>query len=210
VASSGGGVPGYVEHLVAAGYVVAAPDFPETSGAARNPSDYVEQPADVSFVLDHLIGRVSDPTDELFGLFDLERVAIAGHSLGGLTTYALVFHDCCRDNRFDVALVYAAAYLFPEGDLELSELPTLYVTGTIDETPGVELMPEFFEQMQGPAYLLTLIDEEHPAGLYGAPRYRRPTNRATVAFLDAHLKGDATALDSIEAVDGLYEWQRND
>jgi dienelactone hydrolase len=207
VSSSGSGVPGYFQHLAEAGYVVVGPDFPETSRDARNSSDFVEQPADVSLVLDRLIERVSDPNDQLYELFDPERLAISGHSLGGLTAYALAFHDCCRDERFDVVLVYAAVYLFPEGELELSDLPTLFVSGTIDESPGVELMPDFFEQMQGPAYLLTLIDEKHPAGLYGHPKYRRPTNQITVAFLDAYLRDDSAGLEAIEPIDGLYEWR---
>ena len=85
----------------------------------------------------------------------------------------------------------------------------VYRLGAFVVTPGInpDIVKSFFEQMQGPAYLLTLIDEEHPAGLYGHPKYRRPTNQVTAAFLDAYLRDDSAGLEAIEPIDGLYEWR---
>src|SRR5215208_4814294 len=68
---------------VDAGYVVAAPAFPHTNDENPPPyliEDVANQPADVSFVLDELLAR---------GLADVERVGVAGFSLGAETALAV-------------------------------------------------------------------------------------------------------------------------
>ncbi|HEV3486329.1 MAG TPA: hypothetical protein VG106_13040, partial [Vicinamibacterales bacterium] len=69
-----------------AGYVVAAPAFPHTNDENTPPyliDDVVNQPADVSFVLDELLAR---------GLGDAERVGVGGFSLGAETALAVGLH----------------------------------------------------------------------------------------------------------------------
>ena len=69
-----------------AGYAVAAPAFPRTSDEDAPQSvlaEVVNQPADVSSVVDQLLAR---------GIGDAGRVGVAGYSLGGETALAVGLH----------------------------------------------------------------------------------------------------------------------
>lgn len=77
--------------LASHGYVVAAPDhhghtlYDSNHGSFISQGEAIEaRPADIRFVLDHLLAL--PPGDALRGLVDPERVGMAGHSFGGLTT----------------------------------------------------------------------------------------------------------------------------
>ncbi len=99
-----------VEALTGAGYMVAAPEFPLTSReahtriAAADVTDAPEQVRDVSFVLDSLL---ADET--LAGAIDAQRIALAGHSLGGVTTYFATYGMQCRDPRIKASIPIAAS-----------------------------------------------------------------------------------------------------
>jgi len=79
-----------VEALASAGYVVAAPDHPDslTAGGGFSISSatlYTQRPAEISFVIDKMTElNGSDPI--LKGMIDLDHVGMTGHSLGGYTT----------------------------------------------------------------------------------------------------------------------------
>lgn len=99
-----------VEALVAAGYMVAAPEFPLTSRnahtriAVADVTDAPEQVRDVSFVIDSLLAD-----DELSPLIDADRIALAGHSLGGVTTYFATYGMQCREPRIVASIPIAAS-----------------------------------------------------------------------------------------------------
>jgi predicted dienelactone hydrolase len=76
------------------GYVVVAPTFSLSSGTAPGGSslaDYRQQPADVSFVISRVLGL-----DGLKKTIDRRSIGVAGHSLGAVTSLALVANGCCR------------------------------------------------------------------------------------------------------------------
>ena len=83
------------------GFVVASPAFPltnrEVPGAGSNVADVVNQPGDVSFVIDQVLAANDDPASELYGLVDPEAIGVVGHSLGGATTWAVSFNTATRD-----------------------------------------------------------------------------------------------------------------
>jgi predicted dienelactone hydrolase len=86
----------YAEQIprwAAEGFVIAAPAFPLTNGdvpgALSNVVDVVNQPADVSFVIDEVLAAGDDPESPLNGLVDAESIGVVGHSLGGATTWAV-------------------------------------------------------------------------------------------------------------------------
>jgi predicted dienelactone hydrolase len=100
-----------VEHLVAHGYIVAAPDYPLTSSAAfthvrfADISDVAQQTRDVKFIIDRLL---ADPT---FGpAIDAGKIGSTGHSLGAVTSYFSSFGMQTRDSRI------AATALIAGGD----------------------------------------------------------------------------------------------
>lgn len=180
-----------LQAIAAAGYVVVSPDFPETTGGtdfAALPA-YEEQPADVSAVLDAVL---ADPG--LAPLVDPERIAAGGHSLGGLTTYGLVFHDCCTDDRIDAAFTLAGARLPFRGEpFTWGPTPLLLVHGEDDPLVPLATSVGVFDALTGPGYLLTLLDEDHSAGLDPADPGHATTNATIVAFLDRWLREDLRA-----------------
>ncbi len=99
-----------VEALTGAGYMVAAPEFPLTSReahtriAAADVSDAPEQVRDVSFVIDSLLAE-----DELSPMIDADRIALVGHSLGGVTAYFATYGMQCRDPRIKASIPGAAS-----------------------------------------------------------------------------------------------------
>ena len=65
------------EHLASRGYVVAAPDFPLTNWYAPggpNITDIVNQPGDVSFIIDTILKQSSSKHHRLFELVDSKKI----------------------------------------------------------------------------------------------------------------------------------------
>lgn len=183
-----------------AGFVVAAPRFPLTSDA--NPDhggevgDLVNQPADVSFVLDQMLAAADDQSSPLSGRIDPTRVGAAGLSLGGATTYGVVFNDCCADPRFTAAMIMAGAVLIFTGDNDYNRgIPTLVFHGEDDLALRYELGRSAWDALQSPTWLITLRDAPH------APPFEDPVTpwddavvAASIAFWDSTLGGDASGL----------------
>jgi predicted dienelactone hydrolase len=88
--------------LASHGYTVVAADYPLTGfGAPGGPqlADVVNQPGDVSFLITTLLARSTDPQDSLHNTIDPGQIAVAGVSLGGLTSLLAGFHRELRDPR---------------------------------------------------------------------------------------------------------------
>ncbi len=96
----------FTRHLASRGYVVVSPDFPSSNGGAPGGPRLravIEQPADVSFILDELLLRDEELDWLLAGAVDFDRIGMTGHSLGGLTTL-LTTYGPGRDERIDASL----------------------------------------------------------------------------------------------------------
>jgi predicted dienelactone hydrolase len=121
----------------AAGYVVVAPEFPLTGEHVAGGSvdaDYVNQPADVRFLIDQMLHA---PPAPLAGLIDAGRIAVAGHSLGGVTTVGLAFNTCCLDPRVKAVIVMAGEPSPYPGGMYFGGVhspPALFISGSADET----------------------------------------------------------------------------
>ena len=123
------------ERLAGNGYVVAAADYPlssrSTAGGA-NAADVVNQPADVSFLIDSVIGMVEDERP-FEGSIDSNRIGLTGLSLGGLTTTLATFHPRWRDPRVKAAVSIAGpANAFTGQFYRHSDAPFLMIAGTAD------------------------------------------------------------------------------
>lgn len=189
-----------------AGYVVAAPRFPLTSDA--NPDhrtevgDLLNQPGDVSFVIDEMLGASAAATGPLAGRIDPDRVGAAGLSLGGATTYGLVMADCCVDPRVRAAVVMAGAVLITTAanDTDRS-VPVLALHGDADLALPYALGRSAWESLGSPAWLLTLVGGDHAGPFEDFPTpWDAAVAASTTAFWDATLGGDVTATDALERV----------
>jgi predicted dienelactone hydrolase len=96
--------------LASQGYTVVAVDYPLTNFFAPGKpklADVVNQPADVSFLIDTVLKRNGDSGDALFNTIDSRKIAVAGVSLGGMTSTLVTFHRKVRDPRITAAISIA-------------------------------------------------------------------------------------------------------
>jgi dienelactone hydrolase len=195
-----------------AGYVVVAPLFPRSSDTGGNlVGDYVEQPADVSFVLDNVLALNEEKRSDLRGRIDPKRIGLAGLSLGGFTTYGTVFHPCCRDDRIDAALLMSAVLgPFPGGEYDFRSVPTMLVHGDADGLYSHSVGA--YPQLAAPKWFVTLHGGTHAFPFEDTPEASDELVRTiTTAFWDRSLKGERKAARTIEdAVEasGLATLQR--
>jgi predicted dienelactone hydrolase len=129
------------ELLASHGYVVVAVDFPLTTLRAPggpNAADVVNQPGDLSFVMDEMLGwdEAERPFD---GSIDPERIGTLGVSLGGLTTILVTYHPRLRDPRIRAALSIAGiAEFFDERFYANAAPPFLMLAGSADALVAYE------------------------------------------------------------------------
>ena len=141
-----------------AGYVVAAPRFPNSSvtGGAQV-AGFTEQPALVTSVIDQL---TDDPELRL----DPDEVGVAGLSLGGSTIYALTTDPCCTDPRIKGAAIFDGLRPGPFGDDPLvpNQVPVLVLHCQQDFVlPYAEHAVAGFERLADPAWLVAMPCNEH-------------------------------------------------
>jgi predicted dienelactone hydrolase len=141
-----------------AGYVVAAPRFPNSSvtGGAQV-EGFTEQPALVTSVIDQL---TDDPELRL----DPDEVGVAGLSLGGSTIYALTTDPCCTDPRIRGAAIFDGLRPGPFGDDPLvpNQVPVLVLHCQQDFVlPYAEHAVEGFARLADPAWLVSMPCNEH-------------------------------------------------
>lgn len=172
------------------GYVVAAPTFPLSNGAAPGGAtlnDTFNQPGDVSFVIDS-IERLSRRDRTWTGFVDADRVAAAGHSLGAVTTLLATYNTCCADRRIRAA-VPISGILVPAPDSRFFTgrvAPLLLVHGDRDETVPFSGSAKAFSEAPPPKFLLTLVGAPHTP--FADPRWNRPLVTVVGDFLDGYLK----------------------
>lgn len=190
--------PAYVPLLrqaAAAGYVVALPTYPLTSGPKgwSNLGQTINQPADVSFIIDQLLKGSAQGTQRLNGHLDPDSIAVGGHSLGAITSL-LFYNTCCRDRRVK-AVVAISGITFPgKTDADsydgAPEIPLLLLHGQKDKT---------LAYAGGSRKIFDTTLAKVPRALVSFPTkghvdvLSSPTLApAIVAFLDLELRGDPT------------------
>lgn len=97
--------------IASAGYVVAAPLYPILSGYPAGPSDVIDWDQkfpDTWFVTDSIIGLAESSDATFGGLIDTSRIAIAGHSDGGLIAFGDTYNLALLDARVRAVVVYGA------------------------------------------------------------------------------------------------------
>ena len=124
------------EFLASHGYVVVAVNYPLTNMNAPggpNVKDVVNQPGDVSFIIDTLLEQSATSGHRLEGMVDASRIGVTGISLGGLTSTLAAFHPDWADERIKASLSIAGpTALFTPEFFRHREVPFLMLAGDID------------------------------------------------------------------------------
>lgn len=154
----------YTQHLASRGYVVASIAFPgSTLGAPGGPrlTAVLDQPADVSFVLDRLLGGGDPQIALLAGMIDSEKVGMTGHSLGGLTTLITAYGDR-RDPRIDAIVPFSAPACLAPADLPGDAVvPAMVVGGSNDLIVNPASIRQGYDLSSAPKYFVEVIGGDH-------------------------------------------------
>jgi len=124
------------EHMASKGYVVASMDYPLTNFNAPDKPyviDVVNQPGDITFLLDQLLSWHRESGNLFEGAIDGNRIGVMGLSLGGMTSTLASFHPRFGDPRIDAAVSIAGpGFMFGPAFFRHRELPYMMVASEID------------------------------------------------------------------------------
>ncbi|MDD5224403.1 MAG: hypothetical protein PHE84_10455 [bacterium] len=156
----------FTQHLASYGYVVAAPDFPLTNILApggANPMDVVNQPGDVSFIIDRMLDFSAAPGGLLSGGIDPDHIGIAGHSQGALTVLLSAYAPGYLDERVDAVFPMAPlACCFQKDFFRNRPVPLLIAGGTYDIIMTYqENVARPYERASAPKYLMEVLRGNH-------------------------------------------------
>jgi predicted dienelactone hydrolase len=203
-----------LQKWAAHGYVIAAPTFPLSNGnAPGGPTigDYPNQPGDVSFVITSMLNLSRDPRSPLHGLINANRIGVAGHSLGAITTLGVAYNSAVADPRIDAAVPISGIVLpFGTGTTFTGiTTPLLLIHGDHDQTVPYGSSVYSFEHASPPKFFETLLGAPHTPFL--GP-WAPAIDNTVIAFLDKYLKHNASDNDIVGAanVPGLSTLQMDD
>jgi predicted dienelactone hydrolase len=188
----------------------------------------VQRFKDVPFAVDRI--DAMNREGPLAGRLDTTSIGMSGHSFGAITTLAVAGQKARAFGRRFAVPAFKAAFAMspspprdgtpPEEAFSDLLMPVFHLTGTADASPLADFEPEqrqvpFRSNASVDQYLLVLENGVHatfsgrtsmPGGrdiaYPGIERHHELIKIAALAFWDAYLKGDATALAWLQ--DGGY------
>jgi fermentation-respiration switch protein FrsA (DUF1100 family) len=154
----------YTTHLASHGYIAISPDYPLSNGLAPGgprAGDVLNQPGDVSFLIDRFLGFADEPGNQFEGAIDETTIGLTGHSLGGLTTILATFGPLA-DSRVKAAAPLApVSCLVGSQNYEGSHTPLLVISGSDDQVVAFGSARQAYDAANPPKYLLTLLGGNH-------------------------------------------------
>lgn len=172
------------EHLASHGYVVAAVDFPLTSAWAPGGAlveDLVNQPGDLSFLIDNLSAYSRVSGHPLSGRIDENRVGVFGISLGGLTSTLAGLHPDLRDPRVDAVLSIAGpTHFFTAEFFDTAAMPFMMLAGELDALVPWESNAAPIPDKNPGAWLVTVRGGSHTGFSHGSAWLRLMKNTDAV------------------------------
>lgn len=187
------------EHLASHGFVVVAVDYPLTNMRAPGGAlveDVINQPGDVSFLINTLVGYSAVSGHALSGKIDPARIGVLGISLGGLTSTLSGFHPEWRDPRIGAVLSIAGpTNFFTDEFFQKVDLPFMMFAGdldvlvpyatnaapVLDKKPGAELVTlkgGSHTGFSGGTALLRAMDNTDAIGCWSVGRYIKPNQES--------------------------------
>ncbi|HQQ63084.1 MAG TPA: hypothetical protein PLF22_05875 [Pseudomonadales bacterium] len=156
-----------VTFLASHGYTVVAVDYPLTNFFAPGKpklTDVVNQPGDVTFLIDTMLKRAQDKNDVLYNTIDDRKIAVAGVSLGGLTSTLVAYHRKVLDPRIAAAISIAGpSAMFTPAFFAGSHVPFLMIYGDGDAIVPYEKNAAPLLQKFPGSTLVTLKHASHAA-----------------------------------------------
>ena len=177
--------------LASHGYVVAAPDFPLSTGTTTvDLGDFASQPGDVSFVITRLLDESKTKGSALFEQIDPKKIGVAGHSLGAVTTLAVSYNSCCHDGRIDAVAELDGELTVPGNSFDGTYFtghnpPLLIVNGTADQIAPFPMATSIFAQAPSPKYLMALLGAPHTG--FSEEPWSPVVDDALAAFFNRYL-----------------------
>ena len=179
------------EHLASYGYTVVAATYPLTSYSApggAKAEDVINQPADISFIIDSLLAKNDQPGGSFAAQIDPARIAVVGMSMGGMTTEMVAYHPTMGDQRISAAVSIAGpAFMFSKVFFEHRRMPFMMVASPQDALINYqENAANILAKVDG-AYLVSVAGGSH-LGFSGGSKWLRwlsnPDSLGCKALLD--------------------------
>lgn len=197
--------------------------------AAKNPDNVVDRAEDISFAIDELTRCNEGQDDSLHERLDLNRIAMAGHAYGAMTTLIVVGEvgntfskrENLADPRVRAFVVMSPPVPVHRGGFDKMyapiRIPGLHLTGTFDEVETGRTKASDrripFDHIEGAdQYLVTLRGgttrvftgrERRGRGGERDERLQDVVRMVTTAFLDGHLRGDKKAMQWLDGENGF-------
>lgn len=186
-----------LDSWAAAGYLVAAPDFPGSASDLPGPpteSDIGQQARDLSFVVTSLLAGPAGPVDKA-------RIAVAGHSDGGSSVVMLAENPAVADPRIAAYLVLAGQ--IPDGvpgPWDASPAGALLcVVGSDDQYGNLALTGAAYSTAHMTKAMVTVPGGDHMGIFVGSDTVAREVRALTLRFLATALGPDRPVTDSLLA-----------
>ena len=195
----------YTQHLASHGYIVVSPDFPTTGGnAPAGPyvAGLVNQPGDISFLIDQFLAFNEESGNRFEGAIDPEMIGATGHSLGAFTTETSIWGEA-RDERIDAALPISGTGCFLDSeDIGEVAVPVMLLTGSNDLIVPAPANRDAYDKAKPPRYWVELVGGNH----IRFADFDLDDSIGVAALEDAGVGGDDDAID--DAVQDLELCQR--
>ncbi len=154
-------------HLASQGYIVAAVRFPQTNREVleqMNMNDLLNQPGDVTRVVNISLSIVPGLPEVLQGRVNQHHIALVGHSFGGITAFLAGYDHYLHDPRLQAVVLLAAGggdFLY-ERFYRTRELPMLLLHGTKDLLVDFETTSAVaFKRSSSPRILAKFVGGTH-------------------------------------------------
>ena len=186
-----------LEQWAAAGFLVAAPAFPDSTDLypGSPTSDYADQALDISFVITSLLHDQAVPIDPT-------RIAVAGHSDGGTDVALMALDPTYADARVRAYICMSGE--MPSGVASYTTTPTraplLVAVGSDDEYGLYPLTTQVFQAAEAPAEaMLVEPGGDHLGSFVDATPAAAAMREAETQFLELALEPVAPTSAAIDA-----------
>jgi fermentation-respiration switch protein FrsA (DUF1100 family) len=180
----------------AAGYLVAAPVFPDSADTLPGTpvSDFPNQAKDLSFVITSLLGGAAGPVDP-------SRIAVAGHSDGGTDVALLALNPGYADPRIKAYLSLSGQ--IPDGVDGPWGVPKsgslLVAVGTDDEYGLLPDATEVYQTADMVKTMLTVTGGDHLQTFVADTPQSEAVREETIRFLGVALGSKAVTPSSLSS-----------